>query len=667
MIARRVRRGLALGAVGVLSTLPAHAGTVHPATSWADPPPVDLRLDEVEPGWVTGGREVSLTASVHTTDESVSDVRVTLSTSDVVTDRDGVTEWLEQGRGARHRVRSESVGSVGSDTHRSLDLTLPTAPSDRPVVLPVSVAVSGTVDGEREVLDVQRTVVPVLPEAGSPERPTTPTTRVGWLLGVTAPLSSEQFSSSTEQRTGAWTEAVGDSPSVDAAATLGDEVTPAVDPALVPHLDEELSAEVLSPEDGLWRLSRFGVDPAAVHRDDTALWERATKPTDAVDGPLLLDLSSAEGRRGSSDAELRRLVSRTPEDTVVLAPAGFRDEGTSSGKGAEEDPGNWWNRRRVGWVDQGLSHHLASPRDPSSGDETGRAVPGQALLGLTLLPGDVPDPDRPRDVVAAPDPTRVDGEALADALELAGKAPWLESLPASELLSCTASSCPTGPGEGTARWPAITDEGTPREVEPLGSLVDNARALASVTTGSQQDLLQDAPVALLSDAWTQPWQRQRALEQAEQTHDDLLGALDVEDSTVNLLADSAELRATVANSSTTTFEDLRVVVSPGNYRVTADQPEDTLQLGPGGRASTSFTAQAHAVGQVPVRILVTTPDGEQVLARGEVTVHARPADGWWYTGIGIVTALLIGFGAWRTVRQVRSGAPPSPSETGDPA
>ena len=152
-------------------------------------------------------------------------------------------------------------------------------------------------------------------------------------------------------------------------------------------------------------------------------------------------------------------------------------------------------------------------------------------------------------------------------------------------------------------------------------------ALAEVVDRGPTDLLRDGPLAQLSTVWENEEQRQQSWTELHRTTDDLLRALDVEDSTVNLLADDAELRATVANSSTTSFHDLRVVVRPGNDRVTADQPEGSLGLGARGRASTSFTARTHAAGQVPVRILVTTPDGGRVLARGEVTVNARPATG----------------------------------------
>lgn len=252
-------------------------------------------------------------------------------------------------------------------------------------------------------------------------------------------------------------------------------------------------------------------------------------------------------------------------------------------------------------------------------------------------------------------------------MDAAESAPWALSMPASELLACTADGCPAAPREATAQWPAVEpDEAFAERPADFDHLSGDAAALATVTTGSRRDLLLEGPVAFLSDQWEDDRARTEAMTELRRGIADLLGALDVEESTVNLLADSAELRATVANGSTTTFQNLRVQVSPGNYRVSVDQPEGALGLGPRGRASTAFTAEAHAAGKVPLRITVTTPDGQRVLARGEVVVNARPSDGWWYAGIGIVTALFIGFGAWRTVRQVRAGASPPSSEAGAP-
>ncbi|OFS13715.1 MULTISPECIES: hypothetical protein [Kytococcus] len=674
---RGLRLGVALAAVGgalLPSALPAPAATAAhlpsssvtgrhlPAEAAADRPPVDLRVDEVAPGWVTGGHDVRLTASLTAADTEVTDLRVTLSTAAPLDSRKEVTAWLDAGGGERRREQVRSAGrlSIGASREVALDLTSPTV--DRPRVLPVSVAVSGVVDGERRLLDVQRTVVPVLPEGGVDRT----TARVGWAVGATAPLSAALLDEEDDERRAAWTRALDLSGSVAAATDLGDRVTPVVDPAVVPHLSGDRADALGTSRDGAWRLVRHAVDPLDVDPAREALWRHATAPQEGVERPLVLDLSSSSGRQGSDDPRLHRLVDATAEDTVVLAPSGFRGEDTASGRDAAADPGNWWRGHRVGWVDQASSHHLGEQESAPQGDAGGRALPGQALLGLTLLADETreahgADPGQVPDLVLAPDPARVDAAALRHAVDLATSAPWLQSVPAAEMLACT-RDCPTEAPEGTASWPAIEPR-TPRPSPPaeLPSVTGDAAALAEVVDRGPTDLLRDGPLAQLSTVWENEEQRQQSWTELHRTTDDLLRALDVEDSTVNLLADDAELRATVANSSTTSFHDLRVVVRPGNDRVTADQPEGSLGLGARGRASTSFTARTHAAGQVPVRILVTTPDGGRVLARGEVTVNARPATGWWYAGIGIVTALLIGFGAWRTVRQVRAGATPPPS------
>lgn len=657
LIRRPARWGLtgaALAAAACLPTAPAHAADATPA--------VDLRLDEVAPGWVTGGDEVRLTASVHGTEVGATDLRVTVSTASPLTSRQEVSTWLDGGdHPGRDRIAVEELESPAAGKQQELALTLQAPATQQPVGLPVVVTVSGEVDGERQVIDLQRTVVPVLPEGGAVE----PTTRLGWVLPTTVPLDAGLFTASSEDREAAWSDAVSASPSVAAATRLGDRVTPLVDPALVPHLgDDQAEAVLTASAGGAWHCPRHGLRPLALRAGEDALWERATASGDGANGPLVLDLSSSTGRLGSDDPLLRELVATTGPDTAVLAPAGFRDESTDSGPGAAQDPGNWWEDRRVGWVDQAMSHHLTTQAGDAAGDQGGTAVPTQAVLGLSLFTG---TEGELHDLVLLPDPGSVDAEALSRAVDAAESAPWALSMPASELLACTADGCPAPPREGTAQWPAIEpDEEFAERPADFDRLSGDAAALATVTTGSRRDLLLEGPVALLSDQWEDDRARTEALTELRRGIAELLGALDVEESTVNLLADSAELRATVANGSPTTFENLRVQVSPGNYRVTVDQPEGALGLGPRGRASTAFTAEAHAAGKVPLRITVTTPDGQRVLARGEVVVNARPSDGWWYAGIGIVTALFIGFGAWRTVRQVRAGASPPSSEAGAP-
>lgn len=677
---RRIWLGVALAAAGASAALPSHAAD--------EPPAVDLRLDAVDPGWVSSGASVDLTASLHAATEDVpdaTDLRVTLSTTEPVGSRDEVEAWLAQGAGGARTRQDVQTPSAPGDRPVDLSLTLDAPTVDRPMVVPVIVAVSGEVDGERRVIDLQRTVVPVLPSLGA-EAPRTGSTRLGWVVQVAADLSAQQFASDEQERRAAWSDAVSASPSVAAATAVAEHVTRAVDPALVPHLTEEQAEGVLQDLQGsVWRTPRYGLRPVVLREGEDDLWRQATSSTEGLAAPLLVDLSSSTGRPASDDAQLGRLLDSSAGPTVVLAPAGFRGEDVATGGEAGDDPGNWWSGHRVGWVDQTISHHLTT-QSGTPGDEAGVAVPAQAMLGLSLVPGDeaaaagADAPGGRQNLVVAPDPMQVDATALERAVRAAQDAPWLDSMPASELVGCVADGCGESPGDGTAQWPAVEPpiESLARSRD-LPAVQRDAADLAPVVTDTPRQLLQDLPVSQLSDRWTSEEDREQALDQTARTLRTLLRALSVDDSSVNLLADSAELRATIANDSGLSFENLRVVVSPGNHRITVEQPESSLGLGPRGRASTAFTARAHAAGQVPLRVIVTTPDGDRVLARGEVAVNARPADNWWYAGLGIVTALLIGFGAWRTVRQARGhgaatddqqdasdATPPRPRDSGDP-
>lgn len=662
---RAPRRAL-LAAAGGLLALPASLATPAHAAS-ADASLADLRIETVEEPWARSGDTVTLGTSVSAGDADVDDLRLTFSTMPPLTTRDEVSAWLEGGTTSGRTEQSRTViDGVAAGQSAASELGLEVPDTDQPVVLPLVVAVSGVVDGQRELLDVERTVLPVLPPAeglpgataASDDATPKVSTRLGWMLGVTGELTDEQFSSDAAERRAAWDEQLAANPSLAAATRLHDRVTPVVDPSLVSHLSEDQST-ALFPDGSSesWRLPRQDVDPLTVQgppEEQERVWERATAAGQGA-GPLVVDMSSRTGRLGSTDPRAQERADSLPERSVVLAPAGFRGQEAGSGEGAGQQEGNRWQGHRVGWVDQGISHHLTA-QGGQDGDTGGTALPAQALLGLTLVTGDEASPS---DLVLLPDPEQVDADALEVALDAVESAPWTTSLSAAALLECPGQGCAGTSPRGTAHWSGIEPEDRLPDLPQEAALHREALQLASAVAGPTEDLLRDTPLALQSDRWRSAAERDRAHQGLHALVEELTGALDVEGSTVNLLADEATLRATIANRTDIPFADLRVSVQPGNYRVSVDQPQEALSLGTDGRASTTFTARAHAAGQVPLRVVVTTPDGQKVLARGEVTVNARPSEGWWYAGLGIVIALFIGFGAWRTVRQVRAAAPSS--------
>ena len=69
----------------------------------------------------------------------------------------------------------------------------------------------------------------------------------------------------------------------------------------------------------------------------------------------------------------------------------------------------------------------------------------------------------------------------------------------------------------------------------IGAIGDHRRILESAV--SRRDLLLEGPVAFLSDQWEDDRARTEALTELRRGIAELLGALDVEESTVNLLAD----------------------------------------------------------------------------------------------------------------------------------
>ncbi|SNC65301.1 hypothetical protein SAMN05445756_1295 [Kytococcus aerolatus] len=658
---RLIARGTAL-ALAVCAGL---VVPTHPAAAEGDDadPGVDLAISRVDPGWLTAGESGELTTTVEVpAGAAVEDLRVTFSSAPLIHGREETGRWLDHDGASpadRERLAVEELPAGGGE--RELRLPVEAPEVDEPAILPLVVAVSGRVDGRRTVLDAQRTAIPVLPE-GAEE--TASPHRVGWFLPVTVPLTSDLFAGDRTDRQDAWSDAVTHSPSVQVADELGEQVTLAVDPALVSALPPERLQE-LGLDRRAWRLPRTDVRPVDLHPGaDDSLWQNASRVLVKHPRPLVVDESPVSGRLGSG-RELASWLDRSHGPRIVLAPSGFRGRSTTD---SVDDRGNWWERSRVGWVDQELSHHLGASPDPADGsaedpddpeDDRGAAVPTQALLALTAATW--AEEERDGEVVVRLDPTGPGGRALVAAVEAAGDAPWLEAVPASELLDCTAGDCGRAPADGSARWSSVEPRTPPHREELPAALEQQVTALAGSVEEDEATRLRDAVTAQASRRWTSPAEREEGRAGIDQSVRTLTEALDVEDSTVNLLADSATLRVTVANTGGTDFENLRVHISPGNNRATVEQPEERLSIRSRGTSNVSVTTHAHAIGQVPLRVTVTTADGSTVLSRGEVLVNARPADSWVYAGLGIVTALLIIVGVWRTVR--RRPDHPEPGDT----
>lgn len=133
------------------------------------------------------------------------------------------------------------------------------------------------------------------------------------------------------------------------------------------------------------------------------------------------------------------------------------------------------------------------------------------------------------------------------------------------------------------------------------------------------------------------------------TRDDLV----VSSGDVNFFADTGRLQITIVNNTDVELANLTVDLASDNPSFRIEDHPDPVTIGPGGRQTVTVQATALAAGQAPVRVLVTTPRGEELTHPATLRVRMRPTGAAIYWVIGGTAALLLAAGTWRTVRRPR--------------
>jgi hypothetical protein len=144
-------------------------------------------------------------------------------------------------------------------------------------------------------------------------------------------------------------------------------------------------------------------------------------------------------------------------------------------------------------------------------------------------------------------------------------------------------------------------------------------------------------------------------------------AVKVSAGTINFLAQSGRLQITVTNDLNVPVENVKLTVEASNPRLRIDSQPPVLRIGPKSRTTVNVSVTALAAGLVPLRTILTTPDGTVIGQGADVLVRVTPTGDWIYWGLGGLAGIILLLGVVRSLRrrpsQPRPGDPPHPRQS----
>lgn len=288
------------------------------------------------------------------------------------------------------------------------------------------------------------------------------------------------------------------------------------------------------------------------------------------------------------------------------------------------------------------------------GRESGGVLVRQEFLAETLaLLGERPGTPRSLLLLAPrtydPDPT-----ALRDLLSAIDAAPWLQPVPAANLLVDSGGDI----AAPTQRPPAKVAPAAPPATLTAGRLRDMAeqretlRRVATVLRNGAQfeatyrELLDE----LASARWRwdpADWPRLAASVSADVKG--ATSAIRVVPRSFNFLAEQGTLTLTVENGLDFAVEDIRLVLAPTNPRMQVVEQPAPINIGAGSKTSVKIAVRAVAAGQADIRAFLTTEDGTPIGQPAIIPISANPLDRTIYGVGGAVLGLILLAGLVRTL------------------
>jgi Family of unknown function (DUF6049) len=644
-------------------------------------PTASLTLTSVSPTIVRPQDQLVVAGNLHNEGTTALDrpvVRVVLGPADTRMDRAGVQAWATQTGAAPGtevaRVRLKTSVAPGESQPFQVTVKgLATKGAATYGALPLSVEAAGaalrTFAGYQRVKQYQ-------PMA------------LAWAVPLTLDPDPNLFGAAGPARETAWASALGEGSRVSRvlAATRDAAVTWAVDPTLTPSLlkdahsdgtgEQEQSLrkatqdqiQSMAAQHGPWVLPDTDADLAAVAASAQgeglmqSLVARAAPVADALGGRADIAWPAGGAYTAAGESGLRRMF-RVPALAAQVTAASTLDNGlggTTPGAAQRSQGG-----LALLTYDDSLSRLLSRTTSPAEGVLSAQQFLAESVSLLNELPG-----TSGRSVlVTAPRSFNPDPATARAFFATAAAIPWLATTTTDAELAQArrAVASPAAPVTrplpgGSPVHPPVLDpsrlrglEDTLQTVEGVAQIRDDGNQFARTWTRAAEQLAstrwRNAPTA---------WQTLNG--SVSKAADETTSAVKVAAGNINFLADSGRLQITVTNALEVPVENVKLTVEAANPRLRIDSPPSILHIGPKSRATVSLRVTALAAGLVPLRTILTTPDGTVVGQGANVQVRVTPTGDWIYWGLGGIAGAILLLGIWRSVRRrPRETAEPTPA------
>ncbi len=260
-------------------------------------------------------------------------------------------------------------------------------------------------------------------------------------------------------------------------------------------------------------------------------------------------------------------------------------------------------------------------------------------------------------LIALPRNAQFAPEAVAGVIRAGSQAPWLETSGISQVSLAQSGRSNTAELEREVRQ-------LPQTRPPLSNIQETVALRSQLSAlgqvlqrpGETTATLQRRTLELTSEGWRgrQPaWQTEyrRQLSQVSM----LTGKVTVIPTNITFLRKSGEMRLTVANDSDQQVTGVRLKVVSGDRRLVVDTAESKpLTLGAGTRASVRVPVTALASGEVDLSAELISPSGSRIGLAKSVRMRVRPTDSLAISIGGVIAALVLSIGLFRTMRRQRS-------------
>jgi len=314
--------------------------------------------------------------------------------------------------------------------------------------------------------------------------------------------------------------------------------------------------------------------------------------------------------------------------------------------------------------DEALSRTFAQ----TSSSVTGAITIQRFLADTMALLGERPGTPNRSVLVAAPRTFAGDPTVLTAFFAAIAKAPWLIPTTTDQLLAASKAAAeeppvllkpvtPASPTPSHTRADPLDPGSSPLTAARLGTVSKTMSAITGIASIRDdpepfRTRWVDAQSQLLSVRWRGHGRGIEAIDSATQAAVHAISqGVRVAPSSVNFFADKGVLQITVVNDLAVPVHDVRLTLTPGQPRLRIEQQPGPLRIGAKSRTNVQLHITAIAAGLVPIKAVLTTPNGTPLGQNARVDVRVQPTSTWIYWVLGAVAGIILVLGTYRSLRR----------------